>query len=494
MGLIKAGMGAIGGVLADQWKEYFYCDSMTPDVLMCKGQKRTSSQGRSSNTSGEDNIISNGSVIAVNVGQCMMIVEQGKVVDLCAEPGEYTYDKSTEPSVFTGDLKESVIQVFQRMGKRFTFGGDTGKDQRVYYFNTKEIIGNKYGTPAEIPFKVIEENTGRSLLVRIRCFGEYSYKIVDPILFYSTIAGNAPDQYLRSQWDSQLKSELLTALQPAFGKISAQRIDYTELPMRTMELADALNDVLSSKWRDLRGIEIVSFGVNSVKANEEDEAKLQKVQMGAMMSNPEMRMGVLTDATADGIRNASANESGMGPMGAFIGMGMANMAGGMAMGNAYGPGGQYPPPYGQQPYGQPPQQPYPPQQPAPAAAPAAAAGWACSCGHTGNTGNFCSGCGKPKPAPQPAAGGWDCACGAKGNTGKFCTNCGKPQPAAPEGWTCSCGSVNQGQFCPNCGSRKPAGAPLYKCDKCGWEPEDPHNPPKFCPRCGGPFNEGDIVK
>ncbi|MBO6265346.1 MAG: SPFH domain-containing protein, partial [Acidaminococcaceae bacterium] len=365
MGLIKAGMGAIGGVLADQWKEYFYCDSMTPDVLMCKGQKRTSSQGRSSNTSGEDNIISNGSVIAVNVGQCMMIVEQGKVVDLCAEPGEYTYDKSTEPSVFTGDLKESVIQVFQRMGKRFTFGGDTGKDQRVYYFNTKEIIGNKYGTPAEIPFKVIEENTGRSLLVRIRCFGEYSYKIVDPILFYSTIAGNAPDQYLRSQWDSQLKSELLTALQPAFGKISAQRIDYTELPMRTMELADALNDVLSSKWRDLRGIEIVSFGVNSVKANEEDEAKLQKVQMGAMMSNPEMRMGVLTDATADGIRNASANESGMGPMGAFIGMGMANMAGGMAMGNAYGPGGQYPPPYGQQPYGQPPQQPYPPQQPAP---------------------------------------------------------------------------------------------------------------------------------
>ena len=319
MGLIKAGMGAIGGVLADQWKEYFYCDSMTPDVLMCKGQKRISNQGRSSNTSAEDNIISNGSVIAVNVGQCMMIVEQGKVVDL------YTYDKSTEPSVFTGDLKESVIQVFQRMGKRFTFGGDTGKDQRVYYFNTKEIIGNKYGTPAEIPFKVIEENTGRSLLVRIRCFGEYSYKIVDPILFYSTIAGNAPDQYLRSQWDSQLKSELLTALQPAFGKISAQRIDYTELPMRTMELADALNDVLSSKWRDLRGIEIVSFGVNSVKANEEDEAKLQKVQMGAMMSNPEMRLGVLTDATADGIRGAATNESGgMGPMGAFIGMGMAN--------------------------------------------------------------------------------------------------------------------------------------------------------------------------
>ena len=237
-------------------------------------------------------------------------------------------------------------------------------------------------------------------------------------------------------------------------------------------------------------IEIVSFGVNSVKANEEDEAKLQKVQMGAMMSNPDMRMGVLTDATADGIRNASANEGGgMGPMGAFIGMGMANMAGGMAMGNAYGPAGQYPPQYGQpqqpypqqqppQQYGQP-QQPYPQQQPPqPAAAPAAAAGWTCACGHAGNTGKFCANCGQPKPEPKPA-GGWDCACGAKGNTGKFCANCGKPQPEAPAGWTCSCGSVNQGQFCPNCGSRKPAGAPLYKCDKCGWTPEDPHNPPKF---------------
>ena len=485
MGLIKAAIGALGGTLADQWKEFFYCEAMDKSVMVTKGKKRITS--RSSNTSGNDNIISNGSGIAVADGQCMIIVDQGKVVEFCAEPGQFTYDNSSEPSIFAGKLGKSIIDTFKTIGRRIAYGGDTGKDQRVYYFNTKEIIGNKYGTPAEIPFKVIEENTGRSLLVRIRCFGEYSYKIVDPILFYSTIAGNAPDQYLRSQWDSQLKSELLTALQPAFGKISAQRIDYTELPMRTMELADALNDVLSSKWRDLRGIEIVSFGVNSVKANEEDEAKLQKVQMGAMMSNPDMRMGVLTDATADGIRNASSNEGGgMGPMGAFIGMGMANMAGGMAMGNAYGPAGQYPPQYGQQ-------QPYPQQPPQPAAAPAAAAGWACACGHAGNTGKFCANCGQPKPEPKPA-GGWDCACGAKGNTGKFCANCGKPQPAAPAGWTCSCGSVNQGQFCPQCGSRKPADAPLYKCDKCGWQPEDPHNPPKFCPQCGDPFNEGDIVK
>ena len=135
MGLIKAGMGALGGTMADQWKEFFYCDAIDKDVLVVKGQKRTSK--RSSNTKGNDNIISNGSGIAVADGQCMIIVEQGEVVDLCAEPGEFVYDMSTEPSIFAGDLGESVRQVFQTIGKRFTYGGDTGKDQRVYYFNTK---------------------------------------------------------------------------------------------------------------------------------------------------------------------------------------------------------------------------------------------------------------------------------------------------------------------------------------------------------------------
>jgi len=339
MGLIKAGMGAVGGVLADQWKEFFYCDSMPPDVLMMKGQKRTG--GRSSNTGGEDNIISNGSVIAVNNGQCMMIVEQGKVVDLCAEPGEYTYDQSSEPSLFTGGLnKESVIAVFKQMGRRFTFGGDTGKDQRVYFFNTKEIVGNKYGTPSEIPFKVVDADTGLKLSVRIRCFGEYSYKIVDPILFYTNVAGNASDSYERSQIDGQLKSELLTALQPAFAKISAQRIDYTDLAGHTFEIAEALNEVLSKKWTELRGLAIVSFGVNSVKANEEDEAKIQKIQMGMAMSNPAMGAGVLADAQSDAMRTAAGNEGGMGAAFGFMGMNMAGAAGGMNASNLYGMAGQ----------------------------------------------------------------------------------------------------------------------------------------------------------
>ncbi|MBR3962087.1 MAG: SPFH domain-containing protein, partial [Oscillospiraceae bacterium] len=284
MGLIKAIGGAVGGVLADQWKEYFYCEAIPAEVLAIKGQKRTGA--RSSNTRGEDNIISNGSVIAVADGQCMCIVEQGKVVDICAEPGEYTYDMSSEPSIFAGKLGTSIVDSFKTIGKRFTFGGDTGKDQRVYYFNTKELIGNKYGTPSPVPFRVVDERAGIDIDIAIRCFGEYSYRLCDPILFYTNVCGNVAYQYNRSELDSQLKSELLTALQPAFAKISAMGIRYSALPGHTTEMADALNEVLSEKWSGLRGIEIVSFGVSSVKADEEDEKMIKEMQRNAAFMDP----------------------------------------------------------------------------------------------------------------------------------------------------------------------------------------------------------------
>ena len=269
MGLIKAITGAAGGVLADQWKEFIYCESMPEDVIVTKGQKKVS--GRSSNKKGSDNIITNGSLIAVNEGQCMIIVEQGKVVDICAEAGEYTYDASTEPSVFCGDLGTGVKEVFKNIGKRFTFGGEAPKDQHVYYVNTKELIGNKYGTPSPVPFRVVDQNIGLDIDITIRCFGEYSYKVSNPILFYTNVCGNVEQAYTRESIDGQLKSELLTALQPAFAKVSAMGIRYSSLPAHTMEIANALNEVLSSQWKELRGIEIVSFGINSMKASEEDE-------------------------------------------------------------------------------------------------------------------------------------------------------------------------------------------------------------------------------
>ena len=476
MGLIKAAVGSAGGVLADQWKEYFYCEALEADVLAVKGQKRTS--GRSSNTKGSDNIISNGSVIAVADGQCMLIVEQGKVVDVCAEPGEYTYDMSTEPSIFSGSLGQSVKEVFSNIGKRFTFGGEPPKDQRVYYFNTKELVGNKYGTPSPVPFRVVDTNVGLDMDIAIRCFGEYSYHISNPLLFYTNICGNVEAEYTRDSLDSQLKTELLTALQPAFAKISDMGIRYSALPGHTMELADALNEVLSAKWRDLRGIEIVSFGVSSVKASEEDEQMIKELQRNAAFRNPQMAAAHLVGAQAQAMQNAASNE-GAGAAMAFMGMNMAGNAGGMNAQSLYQMGQQQP------------QAPQQPQQAAPAAP--AAEGWTCSCGAVA-TGKFCPECGSKKPEPKPVEGSWTCpSCGAAVN-GKFCPECGAKKPEQPEGWTCACGAVNKGKFCPECGAKKPAGVPQYKCDKCGWEPEKGVKPPKFCPECGDPFDDGDILE
>ena len=436
MGLISAALGAASGVLADQWKEYFYCEALPNNVLAVKGRKRVS--GRSSNR-GSDNIISSGSVIAVADGQCMLIVEQGKIVDVCAEPGEYIYDSSTEPSIFSGKLGEGILNVFKQIGKRFTFGGEAPKDQRVYYFNTKEITGNKYGTPSPVPFRVVDQNIGLDIDISIRCFGEYSFLLSNPLLFYTNVCGNVSDDYTSDKLEGQMKTELLTALQPAFARISEMGIRYSALPGHTTELANALNEELSAKWRDLRGIEIASIGVSSVKASEDDEALIKELQRNAAFRNPNMAAAHLVGAQAAAMQAAASNTAA-GPAMAFMGMNMAGQAGGADAASLFQMGQQQ-------------------------AAPAA-----------------------------PAAGAWTCpSCGATA-TGKFCPECGAKKPEPAVGWTCpTCGTVNKGKFCAECGAKKPAAAIQYLCDKCGWEPEAGATPPKFCPECGDPFDNNDIV-
>ena len=463
MGLVKAALGSVGGVLAEQWKEYFYCEALPADVLAVKGQKRSSR--RSSNTRGSDNIISSGSVIAVADGQCMLITEQGKVVDVCAEPGEYTYDASTEPSIFAGSLGDGIKKVFGNIGKRFTFGGEPPKDQRIYYINTKELIGNKYGTPAPVPFRVVDRNIGLDMDITIRCFGEYSYHISNPLLFYTNLCGNVESDYNRSEIDGQLKTELMTALQPAFAKISEMGIRYSALPGHTMELAQALNEVLSAKWRDLRGIEIVSLGVSSVTASEEDERMMKELQRNAALRNPSMAAAHLTGAQAAAMQSAAANE-GAGAAMAFMGMNMAGGAGGANVQGLFQMGQQAAP-----------EAPSPEQ-------------WKCICGRMAS-GKFCAECGAKRPELQS---GWTCpSCGKTENTGKFCMECGAAKPAAENVWVCpACGKQNTGKFCAECGAKKPAGVPQYQCDKCGWKPENPAHPPKFCPECGDPFDDGDL--
>lgn len=434
MGLLKAGIGALSGVLADQWREYFYCESLTADILVAKGKKRVS--GRSSNKKGEENIISNGSIIAINDGQCMLIVDQGKIVEFCADTGEFVYDSSTEPSLFYGSLGENIVATFKNIGQRFTFGGGAGKDQRVYYFNTKEIVGNKYGTPNPVPFRVVDRNIGLDIDISIRCHGEYSYKITDPLLFYTNVSGNVESDYTRDKIDSQLKTELMTALQPTFAKISDMGIRYSSLPGHTMEISNVLNEVLSQKWSQLRGISIASFGVSSVKASEEDEEMIKQLQKSAVMRDPTMAAATLVGAQSDAMRSAAQNESGA--MTGFLGLGMAQGAGGMNAQDL-----------------------------------------------------FAMGASKNQQQKEltPSTDSWKCECGHD-NTGRFCAECGKPKS---NDWKCSCGQVNKGKFCADCGKPKPSAPKTYKCDKCGWEPEDKTEPPKFCPECGDKFTDDDVV-
>ena len=441
MGLIKAGIGALGGTLADQWKEFFYCEAIDKDTLVVKGQKRMTS--RSSNTKGNDNIISNGSGIAVADGQCMIIVEQGKVVEVCAEPGQFTYDSSTEPSIFSGKLGQGILDTFKTIGKRFTYGGDTGKDQRVYYFNTKEIVDNKFGTASPVPFRIVDRNINLDIDVSIRCNGVFSYRIADPLLFYTNVCGNVSSEYRRSEIDGQLKPEFINALQPALAKLSELQIRPNAIPAHVEELSQAMNESLTAKWAKLRGLEVVSVALNSITLPDEDAEMIKQAQRTAIMRDPTMAAATIVGAQADAMKTAAANKNGA--MMGFMGMGMAQQAGGMNAQNLFAMGQQQ-------------------QQQAAAAAPA---------------------------APAPAANTWKCACGAE-NTGKFCLECGKPKPAAAAGWICACGTVNKGKFCMECGKPKPANEPLYRCDRCGWEPKDPKHPPKFCPECGDPFDDRDI--
>ena len=438
MGLISAAKDAIKGMLADQWREYFYCDAMPDEVLVTKGKVRVT--GKNGNK-GTDNIITSGSIIAVNEGQCMIIVDQGEIVEFCADAGEFVYDASTEPSLFCGSLSESVKNTFRNIGKRFTFGGSAGKDQRVYYFNIKESMGNLFGTASPIPFRVVDNNIGLDVDTSVKCNGQYSFRIIDPLLFYKNVSGNVTRDYDRSQLQNTLKTELLTALQPALARISAQGIRYYELAGNTEKMAEVLNEVLSGKWRSLRGIEIVSIGFNSVKIPDDDEKMIKDLQKTAVMRNANMAAATLVGAQAEAMKAAASNTSA-GPMMVCAGMNMAGQAGGFDANALYAMGAA--------------------QQSAQAA-------------HM-----------------QAPVLGWTCSCGKADNRGKFCEECGSKKPENA-GWTCSCGAVNQGKFCSECGGRKPEGASLYRCDKCGWEPEDPAHPPKFCPECGDIFDDSDIV-
>lgn len=470
LGIWDAAKSTLSGQLGDQWLEFFECPSISNDVLMVKGQKRLSKNSKNKN--GEDNIITNGSVITVNEGQCMIIVDQGQIVEFCAQPGEFVYDSSKEPSLLLyGKLGENVGKSVNTYLRRMQFGGDTGRDQRVYYFNLKEIYDNPFGTPSPIPFRIVDPNINLDMDTTVRCHGVYTFKIVDPILFYKNVAGNQPDRYTKDLLIGHLKQAVAASLAPALAEVSALGIRYNEVSKYPKEIGDALNKQLTEEWVQKRGIAIVDVALQTPKLSEEDEAMIKELQRTAVYTNPAMAAAFEIQSKGEAWKMAASNSAG-----AVHGLAGLGMMGGMPgnSGSAFdvlqktqlqnqNPSMAQAVPQQNMAFGAmaqtAPQQQVAPQQVAPQAAPVA--GWACVCGKTGNTGKFCMECGAKRVEPQV-------------------------------GWTCSCGAVNTGKFCVECGTKKPADAPLYKCDKCGWEPEDPKNPPKFCPECGDPFDDSDI--
>ncbi len=315
MGLIRAAISATSSSLKDTWKDYFVCESLPDSILMIKGTKK----GSNSLFGGKNDVITNGSGIVVADGQCAIIVDDGIVVEVANEPGNYTFSTDKSPSIFDGGFK-GLKDTFDQMVERFTYGGETNRSQVVYYINTKEIFGNMYGTATPIPFRFKDGNIDMD--VSLRCNGEYSLRVTNPILFYKNVAGNA-SLYEKSNLDNQLKAELLTALQPALSGLANKGVGrYFEIPSHTYELVDELNEILSNKWSKLRGISIVSFGINSITPTDEDLKRIQNLQEGASLKDANTAAGVLAAAKAQAMRDAANNTNGAAT--AFMGVNMAS--------------------------------------------------------------------------------------------------------------------------------------------------------------------------
>lgn len=440
MGLIKSIVNATTGTLGDQWVDFITCESMPVDILLAKGTRP--SQKKSGNKKYSEDIITSGSKINVADGQCMLICENGAIVDFCAEPGQYVYDTALQPSLLSGGFND-LYATFQQIGKRFLAGGAPTDQQVVYYINTKEIIGNKIGF-GNIPFRDSEFQ----FTMKVQGFGQYSFKITNPLLFYKNVVGNISDTYTRDDLTSQMKSEVIAAMQPALGKIAAQRIAYDQLINYPVQIGKALNDELSNEWSEIRGLEIVKLSIESITVDDASAKKIEQFQEARVLSNSAMAAGRMTASGATALEGAATNSAGA--FTGFMGVGMAQGA----MGNFSG---------GLQDlFNTSASQQSAAQMPAPVI-----------------------------PAEPKDVNVWKCACG-NSNTNEFCSECGTKRPVT-EGWLCACGELNKGKFCPNCGAKKPAGEPLYQCDKCGFKPEDPKHPPKFCPECGDSFDDADVI-
>lgn len=465
MGLIKAAMGALGGTLGDTWKEAIHCGAIDNKTLLKVGTKMHEGSSRSSNTKGTENYISNGSAIMVEENTCMLTIDNGRITNVVTEPGAYTLDNSSAPSIFAGNIKDSAKELI----RRFTYGGTPSTEQKVVYINLQKIPGIPFGTAPAMSYFDPHYNTS----IELRFYGMFEIQILDAemaVKFYSEVCSkgvNSGDVTAASIFgNGQYKSEFMQAMMAGLNALSAQGIMYSRIQSSLTELTKNVKEATAETWIP-RGFTITNIGLGGPVTLSEDSKKLLGGRLEAdTLLDLNVQRAMMNKSIAKGIEAMGANEgSGGGVMG-VMGMGqMMNM--GANLMSAYG-------------------------QPAQdtGSQNGAADGWRCSCG-TVNAGAFCSNCGTPKPEP------WTCTCGNQ-NTTNFCVNCGAKKGGAapapsPTAWKCECGAENTTKFCADCGKQKPAAPKKYKCDKCGWTPADPEKPPRFCPECGDPFNDDDLV-
>ena len=419
MGLIRAILSATGSVAADQWKEFFTCDALSNDVLVAKGIMKTEGRGFFRRNKASVDIITNGSVINVNEGQAALIIDNGKIVEFCAEPGMFRWDSSSEPSIFGGEFFKGVIDSFKKIGSRFTFGGDVGAEQRVYYVNTKEILGNKFGTTTPMAY----DDPYYKTALYIRYFGQYSFKIADPIVFFSSVAGNVRDTYTREDLVSVSTDEFMTALDTALGRCALDGVKFSQLPIKQREIAGYMSETLDEEWRTARGIEIASVALAKVTPDEKSRERIEEFDSGMMHADPTAMTGGLAYAQMQAMKKAAANDGGA--VSGFMGFGMAANA----MGGASAQG------------------------------------------------TLIDNAKKLSEEKKAEKKGRVCAaCGASVD-GKFCPECGTKYEE-PTAWVCPvCSASCTGKFCSSCGAKKPQGCTC----SCGYTADTPF---KFCPECG----------
>lgn len=496
-----------GTIHSAMWVEYFVSGDMSNGILMKRGEKVNAKTGK--NAKGDDNIITSGSGIDVQEGQCMILVENGRIVEFCAEPGRYTYDSSLAPSFFYGENK-GLAAVAEEFKRQFATGGTRFNTQRVYFINMGVIWDPiKWGL-GSIPFRhtvesPVNPNLNRAISIAMKAHGTIQVRIANPLNFYKSygaqLAGGDNNgvismAMLEERVFSGVKSKIGTAISAAITNISNMKpCRYADIMMHHQEIDEMVTEHLASTTYGQSGFGFSDFAIEgSPEVNSEYTDKIAALEDAVNMATDPLMAQYSIEAKRVGALDKAAGESGATGL---MNMGMV-MPGGMFGGQASNFAQFAQMPQYQQPqaaYGQPQQnmyqQPQPQATPAPAVAPQATSdSWTCSCGET-NVGKFCMSCGAKKPEPVQA-GAWVCSCG-NSNTGKFCMNCGakKPEETNDASWTCSCATENTGKFCPNCGSKKPEKPKKLRCDKCGWEAEE-GVVTKFCPNCGDIVTEADF--